>query len=151
MTFITKDNGERATYAGGMVRDTENGKRRWDLIPDYVFFESVRNNKRGMVIDTYLLYKRGEYEIAYVKTLIDLVIEVEGCTVVEYWTRVAELMERGAIKYGEENWLNGKDEEVLARYKKSLNRHMKQWLMGDVEEDHAAAIAFNINGIIYTQ
>ena len=151
MTFITKDNGDRATFSGGMVRDTEDGKRRWDLIPDYVFFEAVRNGKYGMVIDTYLNYKRGEYEIAYVRTLIDLVIAAEGCTVVEYWSRVAELMERGAIKYGEENWLNGKGEDALARYKKSLNRHMKQWLMGDLEEDHAAAIAFNINGIIYTQ
>lgn len=31
--FITKDSGERAQYLSGMVRDTEIGKPRYDLIP----------------------------------------------------------------------------------------------------------------------
>lgn len=32
-SFVTKDSGERATLKGGMVRDTDKGKPRYDLIP----------------------------------------------------------------------------------------------------------------------
>lgn len=138
--FITKDNGDRATFEGGMVRDTENGKTRWDLIPDYVFF----NCYPSKAADAYLAQ---DYK-ALIKVIID--DECSGDEIV-YWKRVAELMTRGAEKYGEENWKLGKGADTSARYKKSLNRHLKQWLMGDREEDHAAAVAFNINGIIYTQ
>lgn len=31
-TYATKDSGQRAEYASGMVRDTQDGKPRWDLI-----------------------------------------------------------------------------------------------------------------------
>lgn len=31
--FVTKDSGERQVFASGMVRDTQSGKPRFDLIP----------------------------------------------------------------------------------------------------------------------
>lgn len=67
--------------------------------------------------------------------------------------RWAGLLTRGAVKYGSDNWLRGTEstdlegrEEVKARFKRSLLRHMVQWLRGDTDEDHAAAIIFNVNG-----
>ncbi len=67
--------------------------------------------------------------------------------------RWAGLLTRGAVKYGSDNWLRATvstdlegREAVKARFKRSLLRHMVQWLRGDTDEDHAAAIIFNVNG-----
>lgn len=61
--------------------------------------------------------------------------------------RWAELMGRGADKYGERNWEKAATEEELNRFKASAERHLQQLLRGDTDEDHAAAVLFNIAGI----
>ncbi len=38
------------------------------------------------------------------------------------------------------------DEEFL-RYRESAFRHFMQWFNGEMDEDHAAAVFFNINGV----
>ncbi len=59
--------------------------------------------------------------------------------------RWAMLLERGMSKYGYRNWELANSEEELIRFKASAARHFQQWLNGyDSEEDHAAAIMFNI-------
>ena len=60
--------------------------------------------------------------------------------------RWAELMARGAEKYGEDNWRLADDQASLSRFRASAIRHLYQWLSGDTEEDHAAAVAFNLAG-----
>lgn len=60
--------------------------------------------------------------------------------------RWAELMARGAKKYGEENWRKAATEEELKRFKASAIRHHMQYMEGDTTEDHAAAVAFNLAG-----
>lgn len=61
-------------------------------------------------------------------------------------TRWAMLMTRGAEKYGRRNWQLANSEEELERFKSSAFRHFMQWIAdGDNEEDHAAAVLFNIN------
>ena len=60
--------------------------------------------------------------------------------------RWAELMGRGAKKYGENNWRKAATEIELSRFQASAIRHLFQWLDGDVTEDHACAVAFNIAG-----
>lgn len=60
--------------------------------------------------------------------------------------RWAELMARGAKKYGENNWRKAATEEELRRFDASLLRHTFQLLDGDRSEDHAAAICFNAAG-----
>jgi hypothetical protein len=96
--YETKDSGEREHFSSGMVRDTQAGKPRYDLI-DRTFLR-----------------------------------------------RWADLMARGAAKYGEENWRLANDEAALKRFKASALRHMFQWLDGDETEDHAAAVAFGLAG-----
>jgi hypothetical protein len=61
--------------------------------------------------------------------------------------RWAELMGRGANKYGERNWEKARTDEELARFRASAFRHFVQWFYGlDTTEDHAAAVFFNIAG-----
>lgn len=67
--------------------------------------------------------------------------------------RWCALLGRGAAKYGAHNWtkaLASTDPEAraktLARFRRSAFRHFMQWLHGDRDEDHAAAVIFNLNG-----
>ena len=66
-------------------------------------------------------------------------------------TRWAELMERGRAKYGRRNWELAKTPEELERFKASANRHFMQWLLGEDDEDHAAAVLFNIQAAEYVK
>ncbi len=96
--FVTKDSGERQEFSTGMVRDTNQGKARYDLI-----------------------WKPG-------------------------LKRLAELMGRGAVKYSPRNWEKAETQEELERFKESANRHFEQWFAGDTDEDHMAAVVFNLFG-----
>lgn len=60
--------------------------------------------------------------------------------------RWAELMQRGALKYGENNWKKAKTEEEAQRFKASALRHCIKWFNGESDEDHGAAVYFNIAG-----
>lgn len=64
--------------------------------------------------------------------------------------RWAEHLCKGAIKYpdvkpGIANWTLADGEAELVRFKISAFRHMRKWLRGDMDEDHAAAVFFNVN------
>lgn len=68
----------------------------------------------------------------------------------ERWTG---LLGRGAVKYEARNWMKALESDdpeartkTKERFKRSAIRHMMQWLRGDTDEDHAAAVFFNING-----
>lgn len=101
--FITKDSGERAEYDSGMVRDTEAGKPRFDLmLPRGVPYEA------------------------------------------QFLSRVAALLARGADKYSARNWEKASGEAELERFKGSALRHLMQWLADETDEDHAAAVVFNL-------
>lgn len=65
--------------------------------------------------------------------------------------RWAELMARGAIKYGENNWRKAATQEELDRFKASFLRHAIQYFNGDTDEDHGAACMFNIAGAEYVK
>ncbi len=66
-------------------------------------------------------------------------------------TRWAELMGRGAEKYADRNWEQFGDEQALARAKSSAFRHFMQWLLGEEDEDHAAAVFFNVMVVEYVK
>lgn len=63
----------------------------------------------------------------------------------------AELMARGAEKYGENNWKLACSEEELSRFKASAFRHFIQWINGDTDEAHHVAVAFNIAAAEYVK
>jgi O-succinylbenzoate synthase len=62
----------------------------------------------------------------------------------QFLTRLAIHLGKGAIKYGRDNWMCANSEEELQRFKSSAMRHLMQWLNGDVDEDHMAAVCFNL-------
>jgi hypothetical protein len=65
--------------------------------------------------------------------------------------RWAAHMTKGAQKYDKRNWLKAAGDAELERFKESAFRHFLQWLRGDTDEDHAAAVLFNINGAEYVK
>lgn len=66
--------------------------------------------------------------------------------------RWAELLTRGAVKYTPNNWMMADGREEFDRFRESAFRHFMQWYLGlDLEEDHAAAILFNVNGAEYVR
>jgi hypothetical protein len=108
--YVTKDSGERAQFASGMQRDTDNGKARFDLLlPVGVPYEH------------------------------------------QFLTRVAELLTRGAVKYDPRNWEQANSPEEVERMRSSAFRHFMQWMTGDQDEDHAAAVVFNLLAAETTQ
>lgn len=71
-------------------------------------------------------------------------------------TRLAQHLTIGRKKYpdpkpGVPNWTLAQGEEELQRFLESADRHYKQWRMGMTDEDHAAAVMFNINGAEYVR
>lgn len=101
-SFTIKDSGKREEFAGGMVRDTADGKTNYLLTRDGP------------------MYKR--------------------------W---AVHLTKGANKYAARNWMLAEGASELERAKESATRHFDQWLRGETDEDHAAAIFFNINEVEY--
>lgn len=69
----------------------------------------------------------------------------------EMLTRWAALMTRGAEKYGTRNWQLADSQEELERFKSSAFRHFIQWMAGETDEDHSAAIFFNISAAEYVK
>lgn len=103
--YETKDSGVRAEYDSGMVRDTDEGKARFELM-----------------FPVGVPYKD------------------------QFLTRFAELLARGAEKYTDRNWEKATGKEEMERFKSSAIRHLMQWAAGEEDEDHAAAVVFNLLG-----
>ena len=78
------------------------------------------------------------------KPRFDLLLPLDIPFSEQMLTRFAGLMARGAEKYAERNWELAATEKELSRYKSSALRHFIQWLTGEIDEDHAAAIYFNV-------
>ena len=65
--------------------------------------------------------------------------------------RYCDHMGKGAVKYGRNNWMNACSPEELERFKRSALRHMRRWLRGDIDEDHAMGILFNVNAALFVE
>jgi Domain of unknown function (DUF5664) len=110
MTSPLPDSGNRIQFSTGMVRDTQDGKARFDLcLPQGIHYHE------------------------------------------QMLTRFAQHMAAGAQKYSARNWENASTQEELERYQASALRHMHQWIAGEDDEDHAAAVYFNIMGAEYVK
>jgi len=69
-------------------------------------------------------------------------------TILHRW---ASLMARGAKKYSARNWEKANTKEERERFKASAFRHFMQWYADENDEDHAAAIFFNVTGAEYVK
>lgn len=82
------------------------------------------------------------------KERYDLVVPEEGMDMLTRW---AVHMEKGAVKYGERNWELARTEKEYKRFRQSAFRHFVQWYKGKRDEDHAAAVFFNIQAAEYVR
>lgn len=78
---------------------------------------------------------------------IDYTLALDG----PMFKRYADHLTKGAKKYAARNWMQANGQAELDRFRESALRHFLQWLQGDVDEDHAAAVYFNINGAEYVK
>lgn len=65
--------------------------------------------------------------------------------------RWAEHLTKGARKYSARNWMKAGGDEEKERATDSAARHFAQWMAGETDEDHAAAVFFNINVVEYVK
>lgn len=94
--------------------------------------------------------QRQEYDSGMVRDLqdgkarFDLLMPLGVPYSEQFLTRWAVHMAKGAEKYGDRNFEKADSEEEVARFRSSAFRHFMQWLSGLRDEDHAAAVAYNI-------
>lgn len=63
--------------------------------------------------------------------------------------RYAELLTEGAKKYAPRNWMLANSPAELERARISLCRHFAKYILDWSDEDHAAAVIFNLNLVEY--
>jgi hypothetical protein len=100
--------------------------------------------------------ERQSFESGMVRDIADDKADVELIFNGPMADRWAEHLTKGAKKYpdvslGVPNWTLARGLAELVRFRKSAVRHFRQWLRGDVDEDHAAAVFFNMNGYEYVR
>jgi len=66
-------------------------------------------------------------------------------------TRLAKHMTAHVGDRGDANWYNASTDEDLQRFRRSAFRHFMQWWYGEDDEDHAAALLFNVQGAEYVR
>jgi len=146
-SFTTKDSGNREVFDSGMQRDTTEGKMRPDLMfPEVMYWnESIActlmycmDKHKVDLVESFMLWRSGEILPC---NFIQLVYKNEGDSVIK---RYAELLSRGASKYNDRNWEKANGQAEIDRGKQSAFRHFVQYLCGETDEDHIAAVLFNI-------
>lgn len=108
----------------------------------------------GCTVDTFVVKDRGkrqEFSGGMVRDTQEGKIDWWRVYIGPLLKRYALHLTKGALKYpdgkpGIPNWTLAKGEEEMHRFRASAARHFTQWMQGDLDEDHAAALVFNING-----
>ncbi len=136
---VGKDSGLRAPHWGTLAK----GLFPWKAVDtafksqEFVVKDSgVREEyANGFVRDT----EDGKYDYARI-------LRIEGLHLipVEALERWGAHMLKGAQKYGEDNWRQARGPVAVARFLRSLCRHVVQYIRKDRTEDHAAAVCFNV-------
>lgn len=67
------------------------------------------------------------------------------------FVRWAVHLTKGAVKYAKRNWMQANGQAEYDRFRESALRHFLQWYKGDIDEDHASAVFFNLNGAEYVK
>jgi hypothetical protein len=146
--FVVKDSGKRQEFEGGMMREPQDDKLRYDLAFDGPLFWAMYGGKyEGLIKAAKDWYDHKGLDKA-ARVVFELALITDGGldAIIDRYTI---LMMRGAIKYSEGNWLKAQGEAELKRFVASFSRHLVKYLRGETDEDHLAAIFFNLNGAEY--
>ena len=143
-----KDSGNRTEFATGAVRDIQQGKGRFDLMP----LDAVENllwaYERGTLTASCMISDVIEYINKFKRDGISGSLMQAVCCYARATRKdifalmldVAKHFENGALKYGEHNWEKG---IPISRYIDSALRHLMKDCACETDEDHAAAFVWN--------
>ena len=92
---------------------------------------------------------REQFESGMVRDIAEGKLDYTLITDGPMFKRWAEHLTKGAEKYDKRNWMKAAGEAEYNRFRESAFRHFMQWYYGDIDEDHASAVFFNINGAEY--
>lgn len=110
---------------------------------DYEVGEAIEEAAGFQVKDS---GQRQQFESGMVRDVTDDKIDYSLALDGPMFQRLAEHLTKGAKKYEKRNWMQANGEAELERFRESALRHFLQWYWGETDEDHAAAVFFNING-----
>lgn len=89
--------------------------------------------------------KRETYQSGMVRDLTEGKVDFSLIYDGPMMKRWAEHLTKGAVKYSKRNWMKANGNAELERFRESAARHFHQWMNGEIDEDHAAAVFFNLN------
>jgi hypothetical protein len=95
--------------------------------------------------------KRMKFDSGMVRDVTDDKVDFSLILDGPMFHRWAEHLTAGAKKYAARNWMQANGQAELDRFRESALRHMIQWFYGATDEDHAAAVMFNLNGAEYVK
>ena len=141
------DSGNRTEFETGAVRDVQQGKGRFDLMPLDImsevfaveFADEFEESSIADVLKSIAFFQR----TGNIRWLCIAIVHYGQAVHVSLPTLmldVARHFENGALKYGERNWEKG---IPISRYIDSAMRHLMKDLAGGTDEDHAAAFVWN--------
>ena len=136
-----KDSGNRTEFETGAVRDIQQGKGRFDLMPLDIMSEvfAVEEGSIANVLKSIADFQRTGNELWLCIAIVHYSQAVH-VSLPTLMLDVAKHFENGALKYGEHNWQKG---IPISRYIDSATRHLMKDLAGETDEDHAAAFVWN--------
>ena len=146
------DSGNRTEFETGAVRDIQQGKGRFDLMPLDIMSEVFAVEFDDELEESSIAYVLGDVVLGDVAGFQRTGDERWLCIAIAHYSQavhvslpilmldVARHFENGALKYGEHNWQKG---IPISRYIDSALRHLMKDLAGETDEDHAAAFIWN--------
>lgn len=167
---MIKDSGNRTEFESGAVRDVQEGKGRFDLVPLNVISDMIFSIGDAPAFGTLaytifhlsLAQKELEECAPHDQIREDLYMALRSFSSYAFGIdakqksmkylyanmllEVAVHFEEGAKKYEENNWKKG---IPLNRYFDSACRHLFKYIRGDSDERHDRAFAWNIMCMIW--
>ena len=140
------DSGNRTEFKTGAVRDVQEGKGRFDLVPLDVLGEWYRkyDAEIGFILDELEKAKKADPTFHLFRILYAFVKERN---MPDMMLKLAKHFEDGANKYSERNWEKG---IPIERYIDSATRHYVKYLAGYNDEPHDVAFVWNVVCAIWT-
>lgn len=155
---------ENSRNIGGFTRSSDEGKPRFNLVP-----MCLKKSIRGMIGDhcdgTVLPFGMLEDfisgNVSECEHYTSLELLVRECLLIEYAesiespdyadivTRLAILYTNGAQVHGKWNWASVSNQEVIDSCIQSAERHLYKWVALETDEDHLAALIWNLYAIEY--
>ncbi len=160
------DSGDRTEFGTGAQRDMGGTKGRCDLLPAKALLRMLYSEAptelttTSMVNQGFLNYLAGDDDLDYLSDVARWAMErmeEETPNNILDWVapfypnatlRLARHYENGAKKYADRNWEKGLP---ISSFIDSGYRHFLKYVAGWTDEDHLAAVAWNVLGAMWTE